>query len=110
MRATVIGTQDVDTIPVKEAISEVHEISVSKRVKKQKLRYEKEFHALANIAYFRNKCLTLGLVSKVKVSRIRKWTIPKSNIRMKILNFFTNALLKASSTLCTGFTDGNAPF
>lgn len=67
MRATVIGTQDVDTIPVKEAISEVHEISVSKRGKKQKLRYEKEFHALANIAYFRNKCLTLGLVSKVKV-------------------------------------------
>lgn len=93
MRATVIGTQDVDTILVKEAISEVHEISVSKRGKKQKLRYEKEFHALANIAYFRNKCLTLGLASKVKVFRIRKWTIPKSNIRMKILNFFLNEML-----------------
>lgn len=93
MRATVIGTQDVDTIPVKEAISEVHEISVSKRGKKQKLWYQKESHALANIAYFRNICLTLGLVSKVKVFRIRKWPIPKSNIRMKILNFFTNEML-----------------
>lgn len=46
MRATVIGTQDVDTIPVKEAISEVHEISVSKREKKQSFDAKKSFMLL----------------------------------------------------------------